>query len=123
MAAQAFCSVAEGNLVSRTEPEQMRLERRRSQHPNSVVALVGEVDSSRLIERDTSRETDLRSRGWSAVPAEPAYSVSRNRGDEACGRVNPPYPMIDRIRDIEISVDVQRRGLGVIQCRVLSWSA
>jgi len=94
-----------------------------SQYPNAVVARVDEINFPGGIDRDAHRECNLRCECGSAIAADPADPVSRNRGDNPRERVNPSNPVVDRVRDVEIAVRIQHRASRIIQGRVLAWSA
>jgi hypothetical protein len=97
----------------------MRSWRYWNQDTNAIVVFVSEVDSTRFIYRDPDRKADFRINGWPAVSAEPVCAVPCNRGDKARRRVNPPYPVIDRICDIKVPFGIGCRSLGMIQRRIL----
>lgn len=88
-----------------------------------MVVFVGEVDSTGLIDCDTHREADFRSQRWPLVAAEPVCPISSDRIDQARQRVNPPYSVIDRIRDVKIPAKIQCHLRGIVQGRTPGRSA
>src|ERR1700722_20165126 len=88
-----------------------------SKHPNGAVALVGEIDLARVVYRygGWSRELCFQSRA--PVAAEPAHSIARDCAYDSRSSVHPSYPVIQGIRDVEISEDVDSHCRRIIQPR------
>ena len=84
---------------------------------------VGEKNTPRSVYRYARRESDFCSQCWPVIAAKPAYSVSSDRVDQPGGGVNPSYPVIDRIRYVDVPIEIQRHCLGMIQHRLRGRSA
>src|SRR5262249_18516972 len=76
---------------------------------NSAIADIGDVEVSRIVEGQSTREVEARRGGIAGIASEAGLTVAGERGDGAVGG-DAAYAVIAGIRDIEVTIRTDLHG-------------